>query len=92
MGKEKISKKDKNRLFNKTSVFFSEILGLNLSIDNKNNIESSKLLGKTLDLLIKIRNKSRADRDFDTSDKIRDELNKIGITLNDNEDETTYEY
>ena len=92
MGKEKISKKDKNHLFNKTSVFFSEILGLNLSIDNKNNIESNKLLGKTLDLLIKIRNKSRADRDFDTSDKIRDELNKIGITLNDNEDETTYEY
>ena len=92
MGKEKISKKDKNHLFNKTSVFFSEILGLNLSIDSKNNIESNKLLGKTLDLLIKIRNKSRADRDFDTSDKIRDELNKIGITLNDNEDETTYEY
>ena len=92
MGKEKISKKDKNRLFNKTSVFFSEILGLNLSIDNKNNIESSKLLEKTLDLLIKVRNKSRADRDFGTSDKIRDELNKIGITLNDNEDETTYEY
>ena len=75
----------------KTSIFFSQVLGLNLLVDNK-NIVSDKLLGKTLDLLIKIRNKSRSNRDFDTSDKIRDELNKIGITLNDNEDETTYEY
>tara|TARA_Y100001954_G_scaffold154799_1_gene164617 strand:- start:158 stop:1333 length:1176 start_codon:yes stop_codon:yes gene_type:complete len=91
MGKEKISKKDQNLLMKKTSIFFYEILGLNLLVDNK-NIVSDKLLGKTLDLLIKIRNKSRSNRDFDTSDKIRDELNKIGITLNDNEDETTYEY
>ena len=91
MGKEKISKKDKNLLMKKTSIFFSQVLGLNLLVDNK-NIVSDKLLGKTLDLLIKIRNKSRSNRDFDTSDRIRDELNKIGITLNDNEDETTYEY
>ena len=91
MGKEKISKKDQNLLMKKTSIFFYEILGLNLLVGNK-NIVSDKLLGKTLDLLIKIRNKSRSNRDFDTSDKIRDELNKIGITLNDNEDETTYEY
>ncbi len=91
MGKEKISKKDQNLLMKKTSIFFYEILGLNLLVDNK-NIVSDKLLGKTLDLLIKIRDKSRSNRDFDTSDKIRDELNKIGITLNDNEDETTYEY
>lgn len=91
MGKEKISKKDKNHLLNKTTIFFSEVLGLNL-IDDKKNISSNELLGKTLDVLIKIRNKSRANRDFETSDKIRDELNKIGITLNDNEDNTTYEF
>ena len=91
MGKEKISKKDQNLLMKKTSIFFSEVLGLNLS-GNEKNIRSNELLGKTLDVLIKIRNKSRANRDFDTSDRIRDELNKIGITLNDNEDETTYEY
>ncbi len=91
MGKEKISKKDQNHLLNKTTIFFSEVLGLNL-IDDKKNISSNELLGKTLDVLIKIRNKSRANRDFETSDKIRDELNKIGITLNDNEDNTTYEF
>ena len=91
LGKEEISKKDQNLLLNKTSIFFSKILGLNL-LGNEKNIISNELLGKTLDVLIKIRNKSRANRDFDTSDRIRDELNKIGITLNDNEDETTYEY
>ena len=91
MGKEEISKKDQNLLFNKASTFFSDVLGLSLIGDEK-HISSNELLGKTLDILIKIRNKSRANRDFKTSDKIRDELNKIGIKLNDNEDETTYEY
>ena len=76
---------------NKASTFFSEVLGLDLKGDEKNN-NSNELLGKTLDILIKIRNKSRANRDFGTSDRIRDELNKVGITLNDSEDETTYEY
>ena len=91
MGKEKISKKDQNLLLNKTSIFFSEVLGLNL-IGDKKNISSNELLEKTLDILIKIRNKSRTNRDFETSDKIRDELNKIGITINDSENSTTYEY
>ena len=58
MGKEKISKKDQNHLLNKTSIFFSEVLGLNL-IGDKKNISSNELLEKTLDILIKIRNKSR---------------------------------
>ena len=76
---------------NKISIFYSEILGLNFFGNEKKTL-SDELLGKTLDVIIKIRNKSRSDRDFDTSDRIRDELNKIGITLNDSEDETTYEY
>ena len=91
MGKEEISKKDQNLLFNKASTFFSDVLGLSLIGDEK-HISSNELLAKTLDILVKIRNKSRANRDFKTSDKIRNELNKIGIKLNDNEDETTYEY
>ena len=91
MGKEKISKKDQNLLFNKAFTFFSDVLGLSL-ISDKKHISSNELLGKTLDILINLRNKSRANRDFKTSDKIRDELNKIGIKLNDNEDETTYDY
>ena len=91
IGKEKISKKDQNLLFNKVSIFYSEILGLNFLVDGKNKL-SDELLQKTLDVIIEIRSKSRANRDFDTSDRIRDELNKIGITLNDSQDETTYEY
>ena len=91
IGKEKISKKDQHLLFNKVSIFYSEILGLNFLVDRKNKL-SDELLQKTLDVIIEIRSKSRANRDFDTSDRIRDELNKIGITLNDSQDETTYEY
>ncbi len=91
MGKEKISKKDQDFLLNKTSIFFSKILGLNF-FGSEKNIEANELLGKTLDILVDIRNKSRANRDFETSDQIRDELSRIGITLNDSEDNTTYKY
>ena len=33
-------------------------------------------------------NRARKNKDFETSDKIRNELNKIGIKLEDNSDET----
>ena len=66
-------------------------MGLNF-FGSKKNIEANELLGKTLDILVDIRNKSRANRDFETSDQIRDELSRIGITLNDSEDKTTYKY
>jgi cysteinyl-tRNA synthetase len=36
-----------------------------------------------MELLIEIRKESRANKDFATSDKIRNQLNKAGIILKD---------
>lgn len=51
--------------------------------------------GKTeelVNLLIEIRSESRANKDFATSDKIRDDLQEIGIRLKDDKDgKTTFE-
>ena len=41
--------------------------------------------------LIQARNKARAAKDFDESDRIRDELNKMGVVLKDTKDGTTWE-
>lgn len=54
-----------------------EILGLkfNSSLESKEN--------ELLEIISNIRNKMREDKNYELSDKIRDDLKNIGITLND---------
>ena len=47
-------------------------------------------LENALQLLIELRNDARKRKDFATSDKIRDELSKAGIVLQDGPQETTF--
>ena len=80
-----ISKVTLNKLKSSFKIFVNDILGLyekNHSHSNEN--KSSQILN----ILIELRDSSRKNKDFDTSDKIRNELNKIGIKLEDNSDET----
>jgi len=77
------------KILNKTMHdFIFDVLGL-LDIASEGNSETNKLSG-TIDLLIELRNKARAEKDFGTSDRIRDELQEIGIQLKDGKDGTTY--
>ena len=43
-----------------------------------------------MELIIDIRQSSRANKDWDTSDKIRDTLNALKIQLKDGKDGTTW--
>ena len=52
--------------------------------------ENTQLLSGTIELLIKLRKEARANKDFKTSDAIRDELITLGIQLKDGRDGTTY--
>jgi len=50
-----------------------------------------ELLNDTIQLLIDLRKKARVDKNFSMSDKIRDDLKKIGIQIKDGKDgEMTY--
>ena len=51
------------------------------------NISNTK---KIMDELLKLRNFEREAKNFELSDKIRDDLKKIGITINDSETLTTW--
>jgi cysteinyl-tRNA synthetase len=58
-------------------LWLEDILGL------KNPKENNRALNSVMDLVIEIRKESRANKDFATSDKIRNQLNKAGIILKD---------
>ncbi|WP_074408910.1 cysteine--tRNA ligase [Aquimarina megaterium] len=68
--------------------FVFDVLGL-VNINEAASGISDKLSG-AVELLIKLRAEARANKDFATSDKIRDELIEIGIQLKDGRDGTSF--
>ncbi|GAA4112115.1 cysteine--tRNA ligase [Aquimarina addita] len=68
--------------------FVFDVLGL-VNINEASSDISDKLSG-ALELLIKLRKEARANKDFATSDKIRDELQSIGIQLKDSREGTSF--
>ena len=50
---------------------------------------TDKLKG-AVEILINLRKEARINKDFALSDKIRDELAAVGITLNDGREGTTF--
>ena len=87
-GSSTVSKKDLEIIINSVNVFVFEILGL----QNVNEAENQykEKLEETLELLIKMRSDARANKDFELSDKIRIELDEIGIQLKDSKGGTTF--
>ncbi|MBL7873541.1 MAG: cysteine--tRNA ligase [Cyclobacteriaceae bacterium] len=73
--------------FKKTYIGFMEsVLGL-----EEEKGQHDELLDGTVRLLIELRKKARTDKNFSLSDKIRDDLKKIGIQIKDGKDgEMTY--
>ena len=86
-GKEQLSEEDKKILIETMNSFVFDVLGL----ENNNDAgkDSEKLSG-VVELLIQLRNDARANKDFETSDKIRDQLAALGIQLKDSKEGTTF--
>jgi len=84
MLKNKMSTKDA-RLIYKTMQGFDKVLGLKL-------VEKKKTLSKVIKDLIKNREEARKKKDWKTSDKIRAELRKKGIVLEDLESGTRWRF
>ena len=63
------------------------VLGFNEEVEDSKKSNSSDEL---ISLLIKIRNQARSNKDFKLSDQIRDDLLKIGVQLNDEQNSSSY--
>ena len=86
---ETISIADLSHLQKMMSVFIKDVLGLVLHQEDTNSKINTALEG-TVNLLIDIRKKARDNKDFATSDAIRDQLLALGIQLKDGKDGTTF--
>ncbi len=84
---QSITKGDKKELQATLNAFVFDVLGL----EGKSNSDSdSGKLSGVVELLIQLRKDARDNKDFATSDKIRDQLAALGIQLNDGKDGTTF--
>lgn len=86
-GSETLNKEGLITLKSTINAFVFDILGLENA--TKNESGTDKLSG-AVDVLIKLRQEARANKDFTLSDKIRDELAEAGILLKDGKDGTTF--
>lgn len=85
---EKIDQEGINELKNLFKTFVFDILGLR---DEAGNHGGEQLTNDLMDVIISLRKDARDKKDFATSDKIRSELNKIGITIKDKKDGVEWE-
>ncbi len=74
------------QLFNN---FLVEILGVELSEEEGSN-EGGDLEEGLVQLTIDLRTKAKADKDWGTSDLIRDKLNELGVQLKDSKEGTVW--
>ena len=66
--------------------FIIDVLGLKGVEINTNDDKSEKLI----ELMLSMRAGAKNNKDYTLSDKIRDELNKIGVVIKDGKDGTTF--
>jgi len=78
--KESITAEDLALLKKLFADFVTDILGL---INESSSGEQNKLIDELMDVILLLRQNARANKDFGTSDKIRDELAKINISVKD---------
>ncbi len=86
-GHEKISKPDLELLIAEFNKYTFDILGL-LPEDSGN----ADVMDGLMQLVISLRADARVRKDFPTSDKIRDELKQINISLKDEKEGTTWSF
>ena len=78
---------DKEKLITTFNNLLFNVLGFNEEVEDSKKSNSSDEL---ISLLIKIRNQARSNKDFKLSDQIRDDLLKIGVQLNDEQNSSSY--
>lgn len=83
-GSEKISLEDAKELSSFFNSMVFDILGL--KTEQAEETGGNDVLSGTIDLLLKLRVEAKANKDWATADKIRNELNTLGVEIKDTKD------
>ena len=86
-GKESLTAADLDKLKSIFKTFVTDILGLVAEKESSGN----DLTDELMQLVLKLRANTKANKDFDTADLIRDELNKAGIEIKDSREGSSWE-
>ncbi len=84
-GNDTITQEDLNKLEKAMILFIYDVLGLQIITENSN-----EKLAPVMDLVIDLRQQARENKDWTTSDKIRDGLAAAGITIKDGKEGTSW--
>lgn len=87
-GKESITAAGLDALRRVFTTFCFDILGL--QAEEGGNAGREAAFGQAVDLLLEVRAKAKADKDWATSDKIRDNLTALGFLVKDTKDGATW--
>ena len=86
--KATISAEDLEDLKNLFHTFVVDLLGLKAEAEN--NAAREEAFGKVVDMLLEQRSKAKANKDWATSDLIRDNLAALGFEVKDTKDGFTW--
>jgi cysteinyl-tRNA synthetase len=84
-GRSKIAKEDLKILKTTFKIFIFEILGF---VHEKSS--NNQTLDGVMDLVLEIRNTAKSNKDWETADKIRNQLNDLGIEIMDGKDGSSF--
>lgn len=84
-GKESVSRSDLDLLTNEIISFVSDVLGITVE-----KASSDVALQTTMELVLEMRKKARENKDWATSDLIRDRLAEAGIVVKDGKEGVTW--
>ena len=90
-GQQTISEADLVELKRVFDLYVYEILGLR-NEKQEGVAGGSDMLGKVVDMILAVRQDAKANKDWATSDKIRNELTAIGIRVKDRKDGVDWEF
>ena len=80
-GIEKLSQHDLDELTDLFKIFLHDLLGIQDSVALKDS--SYEAFEKAVNMLLEMRQEAKRNKDWATSDKIRDDLTKAGFVIKD---------
>ena len=86
-GHASVSEADKQTLMQSMGSFLLDVLGMR---DDLHSSDGASLTGGLMELIIALRKQARDQKDFSTSDRIRDDLASLRVTIKDTKDGTSW--